>query len=38
MEMRSTFASLEHMEQVVELGAVEVFQLAVGQADAVLAG
>jgi uncharacterized protein YndB with AHSA1/START domain len=38
MEMRSTFASLEHMEHVVELGAVEVFQLAVGQADAVLAG
>jgi uncharacterized protein YndB with AHSA1/START domain len=38
MEIRSTFASLEHMEQVVELGAVEAFQLAVGQADALLAG
>jgi uncharacterized protein YndB with AHSA1/START domain len=38
MEIRSTFASPEHMEQVVELGAVEAFQLAVGQADALLAG
>jgi len=38
MEMRSTFASLEHMEQVVEIGAVEAFQMAVGQADALLAG
>jgi uncharacterized protein YndB with AHSA1/START domain len=38
MEIRSTFASLEHMEQVVDLGAVEAFQLAVGQADTVLAG
>jgi uncharacterized protein YndB with AHSA1/START domain len=38
MEMRSTFASLEHMEQVVDIGAVEAFQLAVEQADAVLAG
>ena len=38
MEMRSTFASLEHMEQVVEIGAVEAFQQAVGQADALLAG
>ena len=38
MEVRSTFASLEHMEQVVEIGAVEAFQQAVGQADALLAG
>lgn len=38
MEMRSTFASLEHMERVVDIGAVEAFQQAVGQADAVLAG
>jgi uncharacterized protein YndB with AHSA1/START domain len=38
MEMRSTFASLEHLEQVVDIGALEAFQLAVGQADAVLAG
>jgi uncharacterized protein YndB with AHSA1/START domain len=37
MEMRSTFASLEHMERVVDIGAVEAFQQAVGQADAVLA-
>jgi uncharacterized protein YndB with AHSA1/START domain len=37
MAMRSTFASLEHMEQVVDIGAVEAFQQAVGQADAVLA-
>jgi hypothetical protein len=36
--MRSTFASLEHLEQVVDIGALEAFQLAVGQADAVLAG
>jgi len=38
MEMRSTFASLEHMEQVIDVGAVEAVQLAVGQADAVLVG
>ena len=38
MEMRSTFASVEHMEQVVDMGGVEGLQRAVGQVDALLAG
>jgi uncharacterized protein YndB with AHSA1/START domain len=37
MEMRSTFSSKEHMEQVVRMGGVEGLQLAVGQMDALLA-
>jgi uncharacterized protein YndB with AHSA1/START domain len=38
MEIRSTFKSREHMEQLVRMGAVEAFADAVGQMDAVLAG
>jgi uncharacterized protein YndB with AHSA1/START domain len=37
MEMRSVFSSREHMDQIVDLGAVEAYQESVGQMDAVLA-
>jgi uncharacterized protein YndB with AHSA1/START domain len=37
MEIRSRFSSREHLEQIVELGAVEAFEQAVGQIDALLA-
>lgn len=37
MEVRSVFDSLEQMEQVVGMGAAEVFAQAVGQMDALLA-
>jgi uncharacterized protein YndB with AHSA1/START domain len=36
MEMQSTFKSLEDMERVVELGALEGLRAAVGQMDALL--
>lgn len=38
MEMRSTFSSREHMDQIVDMGAVEAYRQSVGQMDAVLAG
>ena len=38
MEMRSTFDSLEQMEQIIEMGAVEGMQQSIGQMDALLAG
>jgi uncharacterized protein YndB with AHSA1/START domain len=37
MEIRSVFSSREHLEQIVSMGAVEAFQQAVGQMDALLA-
>jgi uncharacterized protein YndB with AHSA1/START domain len=37
MEIRSRFSSREHLEQIVEIGAVEAFEQAVGQIDALLA-
>jgi len=37
MEMRSTFGSREDMEKVVNMGALEGLQQAVGQMDALLA-
>jgi uncharacterized protein YndB with AHSA1/START domain len=37
MVVRTVFASREHMEQVVRLGAVEAFAQAIGQMDALLA-
>jgi uncharacterized protein YndB with AHSA1/START domain len=37
MVVRSVFDSREHMERVVRLGADEIFALAVGQMDALLA-
>ena len=37
MEMRSVFSSREHMDRIVDLGAVEAYQASVGQMDAVLA-
>jgi uncharacterized protein YndB with AHSA1/START domain len=37
MELRSTFASREQMEQLVEMGMVEGLRLAVGQMDGLLA-
>jgi uncharacterized protein YndB with AHSA1/START domain len=37
MELRSVFDSREHMEQLVRMGAIEVFQQTVGQMDALLA-
>jgi uncharacterized protein YndB with AHSA1/START domain len=37
MEVRSIFDSREHMEQLVRLGAIEVFQQTIGQMDALLA-
>jgi len=37
MVVRSVFDSLEHMEQVVRLGAPEIFAQSVGQMDALLA-
>lgn len=36
MRLRSAYDSLEHLEQVVQLGAVEGLQLAVGQMDALI--
>ena len=36
MVVRSVFASREHMEQVVRMGAVEAFARALGQMDALL--
>jgi uncharacterized protein YndB with AHSA1/START domain len=38
MEVRAVFASREHMERVVRMGAPEMFAQAVGQMDALLAG
>ena len=38
MEVRSVFSSLDHMEQVVRMGAVEAFVQSIGQMDALLAG
>jgi uncharacterized protein YndB with AHSA1/START domain len=38
MEMRSTFASLEQMEQIIEMGVIEGLQQSMGQMDALLAG
>ncbi len=37
MTMRSTFATREQMQQMVEMGMVEGLQGAVGQMDAILA-
>jgi hypothetical protein len=37
MEMRSVFDSREQMEQLVNMGAAEGLQQAVGQMDALLA-
>ncbi len=37
MEMRSVFGSMEHMEQVLRMGAAEGLQQSVGQMDALLA-
>jgi uncharacterized protein YndB with AHSA1/START domain len=37
MEIRSVFSSREHLEQIVSMGAVEAFEQAVGQIDALLA-
>jgi uncharacterized protein YndB with AHSA1/START domain len=37
MDVRSVFDSREHMDNVVRLGAVDAFQQAVGQMDALLA-
>jgi uncharacterized protein YndB with AHSA1/START domain len=37
MELRSVFSSREHMDQIVEMGAVEAYQESVGQMDALLA-
>jgi uncharacterized protein YndB with AHSA1/START domain len=37
MEIRSRFSSREHLEQIVDMGAVEAFEQAVGQIDALLA-
>jgi uncharacterized protein YndB with AHSA1/START domain len=37
MEIRSAFASREHLEQIVSMGAAEAFEQAVGQIDALLA-
>jgi uncharacterized protein YndB with AHSA1/START domain len=37
MEIRSTFSSREHLEQVIRIGAVEAFEQSVGQIDALLA-
>jgi hypothetical protein len=36
MEVRSIYASREHMEQIVRLGAVEIFVQSIGQMDALL--
>jgi uncharacterized protein YndB with AHSA1/START domain len=38
MEIRSIFASREHMEQLVRLGAMEIFTQSIAQMDAVLDG
>jgi uncharacterized protein YndB with AHSA1/START domain len=38
MEMRSVFESIEDMEKLVEMGAVDGMRLAAGQMDALLAG
>jgi len=37
MQVRAIFDSREHMEQMVNMGATEVFQQTVGQMDALLA-
>ncbi len=37
MEIRSIFSSLDHMEQTVRMGAVDVFVQSISQMDAVLA-
>jgi hypothetical protein len=37
MELRSTFDSREQMEQLLDMGAAEGLQQAVGQMDALLA-
>jgi uncharacterized protein YndB with AHSA1/START domain len=37
MEIRSVFSSREHLEQLVRIGAVDAFEQAVGQMDALLA-
>jgi uncharacterized protein YndB with AHSA1/START domain len=37
MEVRSLFATREHMDQIVEMGGVEGLQASVGQMDALLA-
>jgi hypothetical protein len=36
MEVRSIYASREHMEQIVRLGAVEIFVQSIDQMDALL--
>jgi uncharacterized protein YndB with AHSA1/START domain len=36
MEVRSVFASREHMEQMVRLGAPEIFVQSIGQMDALI--
>ena len=38
MEIRSTYESREHMEQLVRMGAFDLFRDSVAQMDAVLAG
>ena len=38
MEVRSVYSSREHMEQIVRLGAVEIFVQSLDQMDALLAG
>lgn len=38
MQLRSVFSSREHMDWIVEMGAVEIYQQSVGQMDAILAG
>jgi uncharacterized protein YndB with AHSA1/START domain len=37
MEIRSLFSSREHLQQILDLGALDAFQQAVGQIDALLA-
>ena len=37
MVVRSTFSSPEHLQSIVDAGAVEVFQQTIGQMDALLA-
>lgn len=38
MEVRSSFETVEHLEQVVRLGAADVFVQTIGQMDRLLAG
>jgi uncharacterized protein YndB with AHSA1/START domain len=37
MEIRSLFSSREHLEQILDIGALDAFQQAIGQIDALLA-